>query len=84
MAFHGLRLAGVHILNVLGQQLAIEADRADGQSDEPSERAKAKQLHREDRQNNFRERAGPGNDSPATHIDPARGEIARSAKADGD
>src|SRR3546814_4437846 len=80
---HGLGLRRIHVLDILGQQLAVESDGRDRQRDEAGEGTEAEELHEEDRKNDFLETARHREDAAAEVIDRLRRQIARRSEADG-
>src|SRR3546814_6157586 len=80
---HGLGLRRIHVLDILGQQLAVESDGRDRQRDEAGEGTEAEELHEEDRKNDFLETARHREDAAAEVRNPLRRQNARRSEAAG-
>src|SRR3546814_14230766 len=72
----------VHVLDVFGQELAVEADGRHRQGDEAGEGAEAEQLHEEDRENHLLEAALQREHATAEVVDRPGWQIARRPEAE--
>src|SRR3546814_17632805 len=74
----------VHVLDVFGQQLAVEADGRHRQGDEAGEGAEAEQLYKEDREDHLLEAARQREHATAAVVDRRGCQVARRPAADRD
>src|SRR3546814_16465105 len=74
----------VHVLDVFGQELAVEADGRHRQRDEAGEGAEAEQLYEEDRENHFLEAARQREHATAELVDRPGRQVACRPEANRD
>ena len=72
---HRLGLRRVHVLDVLGEQLAVEADGGERQRHDAGERAEAEQLDEEDGEDDLLEAARHREDAAAEIVDRSRRDV---------